>query len=95
MSEEGGKKKKDKDKKKKLVISLWINKTKYNYGCMCTFCGKVTAILHCPDCPDFFCHDCDIPEPSTKKREMHVRNKLSKLDLKSAAGLVTRYVRLI
>jgi hypothetical protein len=92
----GGTKKKDKDKKKKkLVISLWINKTKYNHGCMCTFCGKVTAILHCKECPDFFCHDCDITAHSTKKRESHVRDKLSKLDLKSAAGLLTRYVRLV
>ena len=50
----GGNRKKDKEKKKKkIVISLWINKTKYNYGCLCTFCGKIPAILHCPDCPDF------------------------------------------
>lgn len=84
-----------KDKKKKLVISLWINQTKYNYGCLCTFCKKQTAILHCKECPDFFCLDCDTTAHATKKRESHVRDKLSKLDLKAASGLLTRYVRLV
>ena len=89
----GGRKKKE--KKKKLVISLWINKTKYVHGCLCTFCSKVPAIKHCAECPDFFCEDCDKTAHATKKRAGHERQMLSKLDLKQAAGLVTRYTRLV
>jgi len=84
-----------KDKKEKIKLSLYINKTPYKFGCNCTFCNKVTATLHCAECPDFFCAECDVTAHSTKKRATHVRQKLSKLDLKKAAGLCTRYVRLV
>jgi len=96
MSSAGKKGKKDTDgKEKKVVISLWINKTKYSYGKLCTFCNKLTAILHCPDCTDFFCFDCDVAAHSVKKRADHVRSTMSKLNLAQASGLVTRYVRLV
>jgi hypothetical protein len=62
-----------KEKKKKVEISLWINKTKYEYGLMCTFCAIVPAICHCPDCPDFYCDGCDITAHATKKRSSHIR----------------------
>lgn len=92
----GPKKGKNKDKKDgKIKISLWINKTAYKYGCLCTFCKLNTAILHCPDCPDFLCKECDISTHAVAKRAGHIRSTLSKLDLKAASGLVTRYVRLV
>lgn len=82
-------------KKDKIKLSLYINKTAYKFGCNCTFCNKTPAILHCAECPDFFCAECDVTAHSTKKRATHVRQTMSKLDLKKAAGLCTRYVRLV
>ena len=86
---------KDKGKGKKVELSLYINKTPYKYGCLCTFCNKVTAILHCPECPDFFCKDCDVTAHAVAKRKDHVRFPLSKLNLAQASRLLTRYVRLV
>ena len=62
-----------KEKKKKIEISLWINKTKYEYGILCTFCAKLPAACHCSECPDFYCPSCDISAHSTKKRQGHIR----------------------
>ena len=62
-----------KEKKKKIEISLWINKTKYEYGILCTFCAKLPAVCHCSECPDFYCPSCDISAHSTKKRQGHIR----------------------
>ena len=62
-----------KEKKKKIEISLWINKTKYDYGVICTFCAKLPAVCHCPECPDFYCLSCDISAHATKKRKDHIR----------------------
>lgn len=87
--------KKDKGKDGKIKLSLYINKTAYKFGCVCTFCSKEPAILHCAECPDFFCNACDITAHNTKKRATHIRQTMSKLDLKKAAGLVTRYTRLV
>lgn len=87
------KKKKKDGKKEKIEISLWINKTKYKFGCLCTFCQKIKAIYHCPECSDFYCNDCDITSHSTKKRKDHVRSLLSLLDLETASKFVTFAVR--
>jgi hypothetical protein len=87
-------KKKDKEGKK-AKPSLYINQTPYKFGCLCTFCNKQPATLHCAECPDFFCAECDVTAHSTKKRATHTRQVMSKLDLKKAAGLVTRYTRLV
>mmetsp|Transcript_17064 Transcript_17064/g.28887 ORF Transcript_17064/g.28887 Transcript_17064/m.28887 type:complete len:595 (-) Transcript_17064:297-2081(-) len=84
---------KRKEKKQKIEISLWINQTKYEYGLLCTFCTKIPAVCHCPECPDFYCGSCDATAHKTKKRQGHVRTVLSKLDLFTAASLVTRAVR--
>lgn len=84
-----------KAKKEKIVLSLYINKTPYKFGCLCTFCNKLPANLHCPECPDFFCKDCDITSHSHKKRAAHVRFRMSRLNLAQAAGLLTRFVRLV
>lgn len=56
---------------------------------MCTFCAKVTAIYHCPECPDFYCVNCDKAAHSHKKRRHHIRTKLSLLTLDQAARRVT------
>ena len=82
-----------KEKKQKIVISLWINQSPYEFGQLCTFCTKVVAICHCPECPDFYCSSCDTTAHLTKKRKDHKRTTISKLDLDMAAGLVTRAVR--
>ena len=82
-----------KDKKQKIEISLWINKTKYEFNLLCTFCAKVAAVCHCPECPDFYCASCDITAHATKKRKDHKRFPLSKLDLNAAASKVTAAVR--
>eukprot|EP01035_Chromulina_nebulosa_P004052 gene4052-5538_t len=82
-----------KEKKKKIEISLWINKTKYEYGILCTFCAKLPAVCHCSECPDFYCPSCDISAHATKKRQGHIRNLLSKLTLDAAAKRVTFAVR--
>jgi len=82
-----------KEKKQKIEISLWINSTKYEYGVKCTFCTKIAAVCHCPECTDFYCSSCDATAHATKKRKDHKRSTLSKLDLAHAAGLVTRAVR--
>lgn len=63
-----------KEKKNKIEISLWINKTRYDYGILCTFCAKLPAICHCPECPDFYCSSCDINAHATKKRKDHIRS---------------------
>ena len=89
----GRKKRRKKEKKQKIEISLWINGTKYEYGLLCTFCAKIPAVCHCPECPDFYCANCDTTAHNTKKRRDHVRKQLSKLDLSTAAGLVTRCIR--
>lgn len=60
---------------------------------MCTFCAKVPAIYHCPECPDFYCAPCDGTVHSHKKRKDHVRSKLSLLTLDAAAKKVTYAVR--
>ena len=87
---------KGKDKnKKKVELSLYSRGTPYKFGCLCTFCNKVTAIFHCPECPDFFCVDCDITAHSVAKRKDHVRLKLSRLNLAQSATLITHYVRLV
>jgi hypothetical protein len=86
-------KRKKKDKKQAVEISLWINGVKYQYGLLCTFCAKITAVLHCPECTDFYCQNCDITAHNTKKRKHHIRSVLSKLNLNSAARIVTRAVR--
>ncbi len=88
-------KKNKEDGGKKIKLSLYINKTPYKFGCLCTFCNKQPAVLHCAECPDFFCAECDVTAHSTKKRAGHVRQKLSKFDLKKASSLVTRYIRLV
>lgn len=88
----GGKRKK-KEKKKKIVISLYINQTPYEFGCLCTFCTKIPAVLHCAECTDFYCLDCDATAHSTKKRRGHIRNQLSKLDKDTAGRKVTYAVR--
>lgn len=80
---------------KKVELSLYINKTAYKFGCACTFCNKVTAILHCPDCPDFFCKDCDVTAHSHKKRADHVRFRMSRLNMAQASGFITRFIRLV
>jgi hypothetical protein len=82
-----------KEKKQKIEISLWINQTKYEFGKLCTFCTKIPAICHCPECSDFYCSSCDATTHATKKRKDHKRSSLSKLDLHAAAGFVTRAVR--
>lgn len=64
---------KRKDKKKKIEIYLWINKTQYEFGQLCTFCAKNPAICHCAECPDFYCSSCDINAHATKKRKDHIR----------------------
>lgn len=86
-------KRKRREKKQAIEISLWINKTKYEFGLLCTFCAKIPAICHCPDCTDFYCKSCDITAHNTKKRKDHIRCPLSKLDLNAAAKIVTRTVR--
>ena len=87
---------KGKDKnKKKVELSLYSRGTPYKFGCLCTFCNKVTAIFHCPECPDFFCVECDITAHSVAKRKDHVRLKLSRLSLAQSATLITHYVRLV
>jgi len=85
--------KKGKKKKKGPDISLYINKTPYEFGCLCTFCQKQRAVLHCPDCTDFYCIDCDTTTHNVEKRKHHIRTKLSHLDLAAASGLLTRCVR--
>lgn len=84
---------KKKEKKSKIEIHLWINKTSYEFGLTCTFCTKLPAILHCPECPDFYCSSCDTVAHNTKKRKNHVRSILSRLDKDAAAKLVTHAVR--
>ncbi len=86
-------KRKRKEKKQVIEISLWVNKTKYEFGLLCTFCAKNPAVCHCPSCTDFYCPICDITAHNTKKRKDHVRTPLSKLDLNAAAHIVTRAVR--
>lgn len=96
VAENGARKKKGrskKEKKQKIEISLWINKTKYEFGLLCTFCTKVPAICHCPECPDFYCSSCDATAHATKKRKDHTRSTISKLSLNAAAGYLTRAVR--
>jgi hypothetical protein len=84
---------KRKDKKNKVVVSLYVNGIPYEYGCKCTFCQKEKAILHCPECPDFYCENCDYTTHLTEKRKGHVRKKLSHLSLKTASRLVKLAVR--
>lgn len=86
-------KRKKREKKQIIEISLWINKTKYEYGLLCTFCAKNPAVCHCPLCTDFYCESCDITTHNTKKRKDHVRSPLSKLDLNAAAHIIARTVR--
>ena len=87
---------KGKDKgKKKVELTLYSRGTPYKFGCLCTFCNKLAATLHCPECPDFFCKDCDITAHSHQKRKDHIRFKLSKLSLAQAGTLITHYVRLV
>lgn len=80
-------------KKKAIEISLWIDGVKYDYGIMCTFCTKSPAIFHCSECTDFYCGACDSTAHSTKKRKGHVRSKISKYDLNTAARKLTYAVR--
>ena len=87
------KKRKKKEKKQKIEIKLWINKTTYEFGLLCTFCQKLKAIYHCPLCPDFYCAGCDASTHKTKKRRDHVRSKISKYDIQGAALKVTFAVR--
>lgn len=70
MAVAGGAKKKD-DGRPKVEVSLCINGVRYEYGKLCTFCVKLKAIFHCPECTDFYCIDCDITAHSTKKRKDH------------------------
>jgi hypothetical protein len=88
-------KRKDKKKKKeaKIEIHLYVNGIPYEYGVICGFCTKETAVWHCPDCPDFFCASCDTINHSVKKRKHHIRKMLSKLTKDAAAGLITHAVR--
>ena len=90
MADDGKKKKRGKKKKNKVTISLWINKTPYVFGCLCTFCQKRRAIVHCPECEDFYCNECDGTTHAVEKRKDHIRATISHLDLPMAAGLVTR-----
>ena len=92
-TKESRKTRKKKEKKIKIEISLWINKVKYEYGVLCTFCTKKAAVCHCPECPDFYCETCDVTAHMTKKRKDHKRTKLSHLNLNQAASIVTRCVR--
>ncbi|KAJ1441053.1 hypothetical protein B484DRAFT_390935, partial [Ochromonadaceae sp. CCMP2298] len=80
-------------KKQKIELSLWINHTKYEFNLLCTFCTKQPAVCHCPECPDFYCKACDGTAHKTKKRQGHERTALSKLDLFTAASIITRAVR--
>jgi hypothetical protein len=84
---------KQKEKKAAIVLSLWVNSVKYEYGLLCTFCAKLPAVVHCPLCTDFYCEGCDITTHKTKKRKDHIRTKLSKLDMTRAAHLITRAIR--
>ena len=93
MPDTDGNTKRGRRKKEKQKISLWINQTPYVFGCLCTFCQKQRAIVHCPDCKDFYCMDCDGTTHAVEKRKGHIRSQLSKLDLPTASGLVTRCVR--
>jgi hypothetical protein len=82
-------KRKKKEKKKKIEISLWINQVAYAHGQLCTFCTKVTAMVHCPECHDFYCIPCDVTAHSTKKRKLHCRDVISYYTKDEAAKLVT------
>lgn len=84
---------KKRDKKQVIEISLWINCVKYEHGLLCTFCAKIPAVFHCPECTDFYCFGCDVTAHNTKKRKGHIRSQLSNLTLDKAGGLVTRAVR--
>lgn len=86
-------KRKRKEKKKDIIISLYINGIAYESGLLCTFCAKIQAVSHCPECTDFYCATCDTTAHNTKKRKFHIRKALSKLNLDAAAGLITRTVR--
>jgi len=83
------KKRRGKKKKDKVKISLWINQTAYTFGCLCTFCQKRKALVHCPECSDFYCTECDGTTHQVEKRKDHVRSVISGLDLKAASGLGT------
>lgn len=86
-------KRRKKAKKQIIEISLWVNGCKYEFGLLCTFCAKVPAVCHCPECTDFYCESCDITAHNTKKRKNHIRTQLSKYNLNTAASVVTRAVR--
>ena len=93
MSDTKPKRRKKKEKKAKLEIHLWINCVSYEYGILCTFCTKVPAVVHCPECTDFYCEPCDVTAHNTKKRKGHIRSTMSLLDKDAAAKLVTFAVR--
>ena len=82
-----------KKEKKKVTVSLYINGVPYEHGIKCTFCTKEKAVVHCSECPDFFCEGCDYTTHSTEKRKKHIRKRISPLTLKVAAKLVTFAVR--
>jgi hypothetical protein len=91
-SQKAGRRKR-KEKKIAIEINLWVNGVKYEFGLLCTFCGKIPAVCHCILCTDFYCEGCDITAHKTKKRKDHIRARLSKLDKNAAAKLITRAVR--
>jgi hypothetical protein len=66
-------KRKKKAKRREIEISLWINSVKYEFGVLCTFCVKEKACVHCKECSDFYCPECDKKAHATKKRKGHIR----------------------
>ena len=66
------KQKKEAELKGKFEINLWINGKSYEHGMSCTFCTTEVAILHCQECEDFFCYDCDSRNHEVKKRRHHI-----------------------
>eukprot|EP01038_Epipyxis_sp_PR26KG_P009811 gene9811-13202_t len=93
QSKDRKKKSRKKEKKQKIVLCLYINGVTYEYGLLCTFCGKLKAVLHCPECTDFYCASCDVTAHLTKKRKDHVRSKISKYSMDDAANVITRAIR--
>lgn len=59
----------------------------------CTFCEKLRAVFHCPDCKDFYCIACDKTTHSHGKRKGHVRSQLSLYSMNDASRRCTYLVR--
>lgn len=76
-----------------IDLSLYIDGVTYTYGCICAFCDKERAEYHCIQCKEFQCGPCELEIHSYGKRMGHVRSKLSKYDMQTAAKMITHAVR--